>query len=107
MMVMYKIFEPVDAFWRGLTTIAGSGLEIRREYDDFNARKRFNLTVPEAKDPAGCACGDVLKSIKTPADCKLFGTACLPEHPIGPCMVSGEGACGAFYKYRQVLVQQK
>ena len=100
MAVMYKIFEPADALWRGLTVIPGSGLEIRQEYDLYNARKRFDITVVDAKDPAGCACGDVLKSIKTPADCKLFGTACVPEHPIGPCMVSGEGACGAYYKYR-------
>jgi len=107
MNIMYKIFEPADAHWRGLATIPGSGLEIRPEYDAFNARKRFDITVAQAKDPAGCACGDVLKSIKTPADCKLFGTACRPEHPIGPCMVSGEGACGAYYKYRQMPVQQK
>jgi hydrogenase expression/formation protein HypD len=90
-----------------LAVIAGSGLEFRPEYDYFNARKRFGLSVAEAKDPAGCACGDVLKSIKTPVDCKLFGTACMPEHPIGPCMVSGEGACGAYYKYRQMPVQLK
>ena len=101
MAVMYKVFAPADALWRGLTTIAGSGLKIRPEYDGFNARKRFDIEVIEAKDPAGCACGDVLKSIKTPADCKLFGVACLPEHPVGPCMVSGEGACGAYFKYRQ------
>jgi len=101
MAVMYKVFEPVDALWRGLTVIPGSGLEIRPAYDFFNARKRFDITVEKAKDPAGCACGDVLKSIKTPADCKLFGTACLPEHPIGPCMVSGEGACGAYYRYQK------
>ena len=107
MNVMYTIFEPADALWRGLTVIPGSGLEIRPEYDYFNARQRFDLSIKEAKDPAGCACGDVLKSIKTPADCKLFGKACVPEHPIGPCMVSGEGACGAYYKYRQTPVQQK
>lgn len=107
MAIMYKIFEPADALWRGLTVIPASGLEIRPEYDYFNARNRFDLTVVEAKDPAGCACGDVLKSIKTPQDCKLFGTACMPEHPIGPCMVSGEGACGAYFKYRQIPVQQK
>jgi hydrogenase expression/formation protein HypD len=107
MAVMDKIFEPVDALWRGLTIIPGSGLEIRPQYEYYNARKRFAISVVEAKDPAGCACGDVLKSIKTPADCKLFGTACRPEHPIGPCMVSGEGACGAYYKYRLMHVQQK
>ena len=101
MSIMYKIFEPADALWRGLTTIPGSGLEIRREFDFYNARKRFDIATIDAKDPAGCACGDVLKSIKTPADCKLFGTACLPEHPIGPCMVSGEGACGAYYRYQK------
>jgi len=107
MAVMYKIFAPSDALWRGLTTISSSGLEIRPEYDGFNARKRFDIEVVEAKDPAGCACGDVLKSIKTPADCKLFGIACLPEHPVGPCMVSGEGACGAYFKYRQKPVPRK
>lgn len=101
MAIMHQIFEPVDALWRGLTVIPGSGLEIRPEYDYFNARKRFDITVDTARDPAGCACGDVLKSIKTPEDCRLFGKACVPEHPVGPCMVSGEGACGAFYKYRQ------
>ena len=100
MAVMHKVFEPVDALWRGLTVIPDSGLEIRPEYSGFNARKRFDIAISKAKDPAGCACGDVLKSIKTPADCKLFGTACRPEHPIGPCMVSGEGACGAYYKYQ-------
>jgi hydrogenase expression/formation protein HypD len=107
MSVMHKVFEPVDALWRGLTVISDSGLEIRPEYDFFNARKRFNIVVGSAKDPVGCACGDVLKSIKPPADCKLFGIACVPEHPIGPCMVSGEGACGAYYKYRQSPRQQK
>ncbi len=101
MTVMYRIFEPADALWRGLTIIPGSGLAIRPEFDFYNARKRFDLEVVAAKDPAGCACGDVLKSIKTPADCKLFGTACLPEHPIGPCMVSGEGSCGAYYRYQK------
>jgi hydrogenase expression/formation protein HypD len=107
MTVMYRIFEPADALWRGLTVIPASGLEIREEYEYFNARKRFDLTIAEARDPAGCACGDVLKSIKTPPDCKLFGKTCLPEHPIGPCMVSGEGACGAYYKYRQQSGQLK
>ena len=107
MAIMNKVFEPVDALWRGLTVIPGSGLEIRREFDAFNARKRFDLEISDAKDPAGCACGEVLKSIKTPADCKLFGKVCRPEHPVGPCMVSGEGACGAFYKYQQVPEQQK
>jgi hydrogenase expression/formation protein HypD len=107
MNVMYKVFEPADALWRGLTTIPGSGLEIRAEYDNYNARKRFGIEISEAKDPAGCACGDVLKSIKSPPDCKLFGTACKPENPIGPCMVSGEGACGAYYKYQQIPMHQK
>jgi hydrogenase expression/formation protein HypD len=98
--IMFKVFEPVDALWRGLTTIPGSGLEIRPEYGAFNARQKFNINITDARDPAGCACGDVLKSMKKPADCMLFGSACVPEHPIGPCMVSGEGACGAYYRYQ-------
>ncbi|OGQ94764.1 MAG: hydrogenase formation protein HypD [Deltaproteobacteria bacterium RIFOXYD12_FULL_57_12] len=99
MAIMHRVFEPVNGEWRGLATIPDSGLAIRAEFAAHDAEKRFDLTVAEAHDPAGCACGDVLKSIILPSECRLFGTACRPERPIGPCMVSGEGACGAYYKY--------
>ena len=99
MAVMDKVFAPTDGEWRGLAVIPGTGLAIRPEFAAHDACQRFDLTITDAKDPAGCACGDVLKSITPPDACRLFGTACTPEHPIGPCMVSGEGACGAYYKY--------
>lgn len=100
--VMNRVFAPADGEWRGLSVIPGSGLVIREKFAQFDATRRFDLAVTNARDPAGCACGDVLKSIIPPDKCRLFGTACQPEHPIGPCMVSGEGACGAFYKYRRI-----
>ncbi|MCF6289627.1 MAG: hydrogenase formation protein HypD [Desulfobacterales bacterium] len=101
MAVMDKVFAPIDGEWRGLAVIPGTGLAIRPEFAAHDACQRFDLTITDAKDPAGCACGDVLKSITQPDACRLFGTACTPEHPIGPCMVSGEGACGAYFKYQR------
>lgn len=97
--IMQQVFETVDAEWRGLGTIPASGLAIREQYEGFDAVKRFALQASEARDPAGCACGEVLKSILSPPECRLFGKVCRPEHPVGPCMVSMEGACGAYYKY--------
>ena len=101
MAIMHQVFAARDAEWRGLATIPGSGLAIRKEYETHDATARFDLSVADARDPAGCACGDVLKSIIPPSECKLFGKVCRPEHPVGPCMVSGEGACGAYYRYHQ------
>jgi len=97
--IMYRVFEPADAPWRGLGVIPGSGLAIREPYQRFDAVKRFGLKVEEAREPAGCGCGAVLRSVLAPADCRLFGTACTPEKPVGPCMVSSEGACGAHYRF--------
>ncbi|OQX13468.1 MAG: hydrogenase formation protein HypD [Desulfobulbaceae bacterium A2] len=102
MALMQQVFEPVDATWRGLGVIAGSGLAIREEFAHYDARRRFNLVTREAPDPPGCACGRVLKSLIPPSGCPLFGRACTPQHPVGPCMVSGEGACGAHYRFRAV-----
>lgn len=99
MRIMDKVFEPVDAYWRGLGVISDSGLRIRPSYESFDACRRFGLNIDSGKEPAGCACGDVLKSIIMPPQCKLFGRVCTPEHPVGPCMVSMEGSCGAFYRY--------
>lgn len=99
MAVMHQVFEPCDGVWRGLGTIPASGLEVRREFAGFNARARFDLEITDAMDPAGCACGDVLKSIILPNECPLFGKRCTPEHPVGPCMVSGEGSCGVFHRF--------
>ena len=97
--VMYHVFDLIDAHWRGLGMIPQSGLKIQREFDSFNAAKRFALSVPDSKEPKGCACGEILMGLKTPLECPLFRKACTPGQPVGPCMVSTEGTCAAFYNY--------
>ncbi len=95
-----RVFEQKDDRWRGLGVIPGSGLKIRAEFSGFDAEKQFPLTIPEPKDPKGCICGSILRGLKTPADCNLFAKSCTPEEPVGACMVSGEGTCATYYKYR-------
>ena len=100
--VMETVFAPCDAVWRGLGSIAGSGLEFRREFSEFDARKRFRLAkrqTPSAERQTGCRCGDVMLGVIVPTECSLFAKTCTPESPVGPCMVSTEGACAAYYKY--------
>ncbi len=97
--VLYEVFEPSDSNWRGIGTIKGSGLVFRDKYREFDALKKFDVNIQNSKEPAGCSCGSILKGIKTPPECKLFGKKCTPEYPVGPCMVSSEGACSAYYKY--------
>jgi hydrogenase expression/formation protein HypD len=97
--MMYQVFEPIDAAWRGIGTIPQSGLKIRREFDRFDAEKRFDLSVPDSKEPKGCACGEILMGMTTPPECLLYKKLCTPSHPVGPCMVSTEGTCAAYYKY--------
>lgn len=100
--VIDEVFEPADSSWRGIGTIPLSGLKIKDSYSDFDAEKRFSIPAGEEKEPPGCRCGEVLKGLITPENCPLFALACTPEFPIGPCMVSSEGTCAAFYKYRRV-----
>ena len=95
-----QVFEPCDTTWRGLGPIANSGLSIRPEFSRFDARARFDVPVEATVEPRGCRCGDVLRGAITPSDCPLFGHACTPEHPVGPCMVSSEGSCAAYFRYR-------
>ena len=97
--IMEDIFEPCDAPWRGLGVIPGGGLDIRERYADMDARKRFDLSVPPACEPRGCLCANILRGAATPVECKLFRKSCTPRTPIGPCMVSSEGTCAAYYKY--------
>jgi hydrogenase expression/formation protein HypD len=98
--ILGEFFEPADAHWRGIGTIPGSGLELRPAFAHRDAVRKFGLERPEVPDPAACQCGAVLKGIKSPPDCKLFGKACTPDRPIGACMVSSEGSCAAYYKYQ-------
>lgn len=97
--VMWEVFEPAATEWRGLGVIPGSGLALREPYREFDAALRFDLTMPRAADPKGCACGEVLRGVKTPPECPLFRKRCHPRNPVGPCMVSTEGTCAAYYKY--------
>ena len=94
-----QVFAPVDMQWRGLGTIAGSGLAIRPEFAAFDAGARFPLHLPASREPRGCRCGDIFKGKATPPDCPLFASRCTPADPVGPCMVSSEGSCAAYYLY--------
>jgi hydrogenase expression/formation protein HypD len=85
--------------WRGLGFVDASALRIRDIFAEFDAEKRFELTKKQAKEVKSCECPAILRGAKKPTDCKLFGTTCTPENPIGSCMVSSEGACAAYYSY--------
>ena len=97
--LMAKYLQPVDAVWRGIGVIPASGLGLRPEFAAYDAEKRFGVKIEAGRENPACACGEVLKGKQRPPDCPLFGKACAPEHPIGPCMVSSEGTCSAYYKY--------
>lgn len=97
--VVDEVFEPTDASWRGLGNIPGSGLALRGPYRKFDAAVHLSVEVPPAKDDPRCLCAAILTGSKTPDKCGLFGKECTPEDPIGPCMVSSEGTCAAYYKY--------
>lgn len=94
-----RVFEPGDALWRGLGLIPNSGLRLRREFADMDALASLGIELKETRAIPGCRCGDVLRGRISPADCPLFGRKCTPLSPVGPCMVSTEGSCAAFYKY--------
>ena len=94
-----EVFETCTATWRGLGDIPGSGYRLRPAFAAFDAVKRFDPDVEPTVEHKGCRCGDVLRGSMTPHDCPLFDTACTPENPIGPCMVSSEGSCAAYYRY--------
>jgi len=98
--VLRRVFRVTDGDWRGIGTIADSGLELSDEFRMFDAARRVPVRVSAVQDlPDGCSCGDVMKGLKIPIECPLFGKACVPQHPVGPCMVSGEGACAAYHRY--------
>ena len=94
-----EVFETVDATWRGLGVIPGSGYAVRPEFAEFDAFRRFEPEVEPTQEPRGCRCGDVLRGMMTPAECPLFRRVCTPENPVGPCMVSSEGSCAAYFRY--------
>ena len=93
------VFETCTATWRGLGPIEGSGYRIRERYARFDALRRFEPAIETTREPRGCRCGDVLRGIMAPNECPLFRTVCSPENPVGPCMVSSEGSCAAYFRY--------
>lgn len=105
--IVSEIMEPCDANWRGLGVIEGSGMRLNEEYKQYDARKKYDLPVIEGRSNLACRCGEVLLGDCKPFECPLFGKTCTPEHPIGACMVSSEGACSAYYKYGGNLTWKK
>lgn len=98
--MMAKVFSLRETFeWRGLGEIPASALRIADDFADFDAERRFAVGYRSVADPKACECASILRGLKRPADCRVFGTACTPDHPIGACMVSSEGACAAHYTY--------
>ncbi|MFH1581962.1 MAG: hydrogenase formation protein HypD [Pseudomonadota bacterium] len=97
--IMQDVFETVDVVWRGIGVIPKSGLKIRKRLSTFDAEKMIEFSAPESKDPKGCACGEILTGLKLPPECPLYKKLCTPMDPVGPCMVSSEGTCAAYYRY--------
>jgi len=101
-----EVFEPVNKKWRGFPVISQSGLDLRKQFKIYDARKKYDneledLKNKEFKEPNGCKCGELLRGLLSPKDCPLFGTRCRPDSPVGPCMVSIEGSCNIEYRYKK------
>ena len=97
--VMYEVFETSDVEWRGFPVILGSGLRLKKEFEQYDAQKKFGIVFKHISKHSACVCDKVLRGIATPSDCKLYGKVCTPRNPVGPCMVSHEGACKIWHMY--------
>jgi hydrogenase expression/formation protein HypD len=97
--IMEDVFEIGDANWRGIGIVPESGLRISAKYGRFDADKAFSVTMKAPREPKGCRCGDIIRGAAIPLECTLFRKSCTPESPVGPCMVSSEGSCAAYYQY--------
>jgi hydrogenase expression/formation protein HypD len=95
------VFDTVNQNWRGLGEIAQSGFTLNAHYAQWNAQTRFDVQAIQTQEPADCRSGEVLQGVLNPVHCAQFGVTCTPEHPLGATMVSSEGACAAYYRYRQ------
>jgi hydrogenase expression/formation protein HypD len=100
-----RVFEPAPTIWRAMGTIPDSGRELRDPYREFDALSRFSLAIGPDYDPPGCLCGQVIQGKVQPKECPLFASTCTPAAPVGPCMVSSEGTCSAWYKYGRADTQ--
>ncbi|HZD43769.1 MAG TPA: hydrogenase formation protein HypD, partial [Methanomicrobiales archaeon] len=98
--MMYRVFEPSDVEWRGFPVIPKSGLRLRDEFSTYDAQKKFDIAIRKVEKHTACICDKVLRGVSQPTDCRLFGTACTPHTPVGPCMVSHEGACKIWHTYK-------
>ncbi len=99
--LLEETFEVSDTPWRGLGVIARSGLVLADEFADFDAERRFDISIPTEEPVTDCRCGDVMRGVIEPEECALFARTCRPESPVGPCMVSSEGVCAAHYRYER------
>lgn len=99
--IMKEVFKLRDDWWRGLGTLNKSGLVVNEKYSDFDAERMIEVNVEDTKEEKGCICGEILKGLKTPNQCKLFATVCSTSNPVGACMVSHEGACNAYYRFNK------
>ncbi len=99
--VMSEVFELRDDWWRGLGVLKNSGLRLNEKFSRFDSEKAIQVNVEETKEEKGCICGEILKGLKTPKQCKLFGTVCTTSNPVGACMVSHEGACNAYFRFNK------
>jgi len=97
--VMYDVFEPSDVEWRGFPVIPQSGLRLKPEFEQYDAQKKFGIVFRHITKHSACVCDKVLRGIAQPSDCRLFAKACTPGSPVGPCMVSHEGACKIWHMY--------
>lgn len=97
--LMQRFLEPSDATWRGIGVIPRSGLALRREYERFDTERKLGIRITRGKENPACSCGEVIKGKRRPTDCRMFAAGCTPDHPLGPCMVSSEGSCSAYFKY--------
>ena len=96
-----EVFELRDDWWRGLGVLPKSGMGVREKYGAFDAERQIPVEVEPTREDKGCICGEILKGIKNPKECRLFAKACTPGNPVGACMVSHEGACHAYYRYNR------
>lgn len=100
---MFEVFEIGDRKWRGIGPIPASGYRLREEYADFDAERRFNVQTTRVEEPSECIAARVLQGLAKPIDCPAFGTRCTPQTPLGAPMVSSEGACAAYYRFRRIV----
>ena len=99
---LYEVFKPCDTKWRGFGVIPLSGLTLRKGFEQFNIENKIPVKINNKEDNELCICGKILRGMETPEDCPLFAEICFPENPVGACMVSNEGACSTWYKYRYI-----